>query len=213
MSSGRYRYTITKPVWENVPAGTYVLRLTGVEDGPTFSNRKTGAPEPTIKLLLEVDRGPQQGMGLSALVNPDNWGPKANATRWAEAFIGHELEEAEAVDFELYVGECVQARVVEAPDSKGILRNRVDVVMAMAAIEVQTAGARPTPAAAVPAGVGVGAGSSSGAARRPVAAGPAGPRLGRGLELQPDRTLELPDDDPGWDAMEPPPAEDGAGSY
>jgi len=199
MSSGKYRYTVTRTAWENVPPGTYTLRLTGVEDGPTFTNKKTGAPESTVKLLLEVDRGPSKGMGLSALVNPDNWGPKANSTRWAEALVGRALEVDEAFDFEDYIDTRVWAKVVVEPDSKNVERNKVDVVMALAAIDVQTADEL------APAG--------KGAAPRP-APPTRGPRLGAGLEA-PDRTLELPEtpgDDPGWHAMQPPPAED-ASSY
>ena len=64
-------------VWELVPPGDYVLKLIAVEDGPTFTSDRTGEPEPTTKLKLEVDRGPSQGLGLSALINPANSGPRA----------------------------------------------------------------------------------------------------------------------------------------
>jgi len=197
MSSGKYRYTVTRTAWENVPPGTYTLRLTGVEDGPTFTNTKTGAPESTVKLLLEVDRGPSKGMGLSALVNPDRWGPKSNSTRWAEALVGRALEVDEAFDFEDYIDTRVWAKVVVEPDSKNVERNKVDVVMSLAAIDVQTDDRTP---ARPPA--------RSGAAPRP-APPTRGPRLGAGLEATPDRELELPDD-PGWHAMTPPPAEAGS---
>lgn len=169
MSSGKFRYKVNRPTWENVPPGTYTLRLTDVTEGPEFTNRKTGEPEQTVKLHLEVHRGPQKGMGLSALVNPDNWGPKSNATRWAEALSGSALEDDEAFDFEAWIDQLVWAKVIVEPDGKGVERNKVDVVLPMAALEAQATGgagyAGPLPAAPDPP--------------------PGQLRLGRGLEERP----------------------------
>jgi hypothetical protein len=194
---GKYSYTVSRPVWENIPQGWYTLRFTDIQDGPTFSNQKTNAPEPTIKLVLVVEKGPSKGLSVSQLINPASWGPKSNAARWAEALAGCEPEDNIAFDFEDYLDTIVKAKVIVAPDSKGVDRNRVDIVMplddedgdapAPAAVAVQTAG--------------------PGAGRRRVARPQAGPRLAPGLE---DRTLPLdalPDE--GWEAMQPPPAEAG----
>jgi len=167
-----------------------VLKLTGVEDGPTFTNDKTGDPEPTIRLLLEVDRGPSKGMRVSALMNPASWGPKSNARRWAEALSGGDVVDDSIFDPEEHLDTLVWARVVVKPDSKNVERNYVETPVNYAALEAQFAG------------------GSSGARPRPAAPpSPTGaPRLAPGLEASPDKERELPDE--AWSGVEAPPVEE-----
>ena len=186
----KYAIAMKRTAWELLPQGNYTLELTDVRDGPVFQNKR-GEDKATIKLILQVAKGPQKGMEVSALINPLATGPRSNSRRWGEALSGQDFDDGDLFDPEAFIGQQVWAKVEIAPDSQNVERNRITVVMPVGApvgaLEAQTNGV------------------GTAAPRRVASAAPA---------PEPDRELELPEpeDDPGWDAMQPPPPDDGEGA-
>ena len=105
----KYAIAMKRTAWGFLPQGNYTLELTDVRDGPVFQNKR-GEDEATIKLILQVAKGPQQGMEVSALINPLATGPRSRYRRRGEALSGQDFDDGDLFDPEAFIGQQVGPR-------------------------------------------------------------------------------------------------------